>query len=225
MRSTFLKSTALGALAAIAMGGAPALAQTSGDQVPEQESASQSGQVSPDTVVATVDDTEIVNADVTEFISTLPPRMREQPRQMLLSMALEQVILRELLLREAQSLDLSSDRRVQEIAQADAQLAEEDAMVAIYLQDELSSRVSDEEIEQAYRQLHEQVSDDQSLPPLDALRPQIAQQLQGQALETLRAELVESAEIVVYGADGAQSGDGSRGDGGSESGAASSDSQ
>lgn len=168
----------------------------------QSEGHAQSGQsLALDTVVALVGDTEIAGAEVIEFISALPPRMRQQPPQMLMSMALDQVTLRELLLQEAQAQNFAEDPRVIEIADRNAQIAQEDAMVAVFLEDQLAERVSDEEVQRTYEQLQGQTADDQSLPPLDALRPQIERQLHQQAVRALRDELAQDVDVVVYGAE------------------------
>lgn len=196
---------AVAPLAAQEAGTADQSAQSS-DRTSQSEMPGQSGEqlqpgqsLAPDAVVATVGGTDIVGADVVEFISTLPPRMREQPPQILLSMAVEQKVLRELLLQEAQAQNLAEDPRVTEAVEQDAQLVQEDAMVAIYLQDQLSERVSETQVQHAYEQVQSQTGDDQSLPPLDALRPQIEQQLQQRAIQSLRDELVEGGKVVFYG--------------------------
>lgn len=208
---TFLRRGIAGVALTAAFGAAPLAAQeesadTSGTANQAQSgtpsNASGSGQsIAPETVLAMVGDSEIMGAEVIEFISALPPRMREQPPQVLASMALDQVILRELLLQEAQSQNLSEDPRVTEIVDQQAELAQEDAMVAVLLEDELAERVSAEQVQQAYDQLQTRTADGQNLPPLDALRPQIEQQLQQQAVRALRDELMQDADVVVYGAE------------------------
>ena len=248
---SLMRRAAIGASLSLAVAAGPALAQdnatagqtgqssqsTQADQsATSGQSGEQSRSLAPETVLALVGDSEIRGADLIEFISAMPPRMRQQPPQMLMSMALDQVILRELLLQEAQAQNLAEDPRVTEIVDRNAQVAQEDAMVAVFLEDQLASRVSDEQVQQTYEQLQSQAGADQSLPPLEALRPQIERQLQQQAVQALRDELVQDVEVVVYGAgdpesqSGANASDQSQDNGsgsaeGSTSGSTSSDSQ
>ncbi len=212
---SLMRRTAIGACLSLAVAAVPALAQendasgqsgqtSQSTQADQSGTSGQSGEQSRslalETVLALVGDSEIRGADLIEFISAMPPRMRQQPPQMLMSMALDQVILRELLLQEAQAQNLAEDPRVTEIVDRNAQVAQEDAMVAVFLEDQLASRVSDEQVQQTYEKLQSQVGADQSLPPLEALRPQIERQLQQQAVQALRDELVQDVEVVVYGA-------------------------
>lgn len=78
---------------------------------------------------------------------------------------------------------------------------EEDALIAVYLEDQLDTRVTEEAVQQAYKQSQNQVPGDESLP-LEEVRPQIEQQLRQQALLTIRENLTEGADVVFYGAGG-----------------------
>lgn len=212
----FLRRSVAGVALAAAFGVTPLTAQEEDNDTSGATNQAQSGtpfdasgssqSIAPETVLAMVGDSEIMGAEVIEFISALPPRMREQPPQVLTSMALDQVILRELLLQEAQSQNLSEDPRVTEIVDQEAELAQEDAMVAVLLEDELAERVSADQVQQAYDRLQTRTADNQDLPLLDVLRPQIEQQLQQQAVRTLRDELIQDADVVVYGAEDPGSG-------------------
>ncbi len=228
MRRTTASIALIAALAA-----SPVAAQDN-SATASSESQNQSGvtqSMNSDQPVASVGDTEITGADLVAFIDSLPPRMREQPPQMVVSMALQQVVLRELLLQEAEAQNLGEDTQVQTMVDEAANVAREDAMVQVYLQRELASRVTDEAVQQAYDQVAEQ--SEQELPPLEQVRPQIEQQLQQQAVQSLRQELAADVEVVIYGPDGepmpgdSQSGEANPGDAGSASGSdeTSSDSQ
>lgn len=156
---------------------------------------------SADQRVASVGETDITGADVTAFIETLPPRIREQPPQMITSIALQQLVLRELLLQEAMAENLGEDPEVVTLVEEAADVAREDAMVQVYLQRELDARVTDEAVQQTYDRLVEQ--SDQELPPLEQVRPQIERQLQQQAVRAVQKDIAADVDVIVYGPDGA----------------------
>lgn len=213
MTRTFLRTSVTGVALAAVLGMTPVAAQQStqggGSGEPGQQGSAQQAQqggteqaMSPDTVIATVGGSDIVGADLIAFLETLPPQMRQQPPQMLLSMGVEQLVLRELFLQEAQSQNLSQDPRVTAIVEEAGQTVQEDAMVEVYLQDQLDSRVTDEAVQQTYEQLQSQAPEGESLPPLEEVRSQIEQQLRQQALLSIREDLTEGAEVIFYGAGG-----------------------
>lgn len=156
--------------------------------------------IDPDQLVASVGETEIVGSDVSEFIDSLPPRMRQQPPQMLISMAVQQVVLRELMLQDAKAQNLDEDPEVQSIVEQSSDVAREDAMVQVYLARELETRVTDEKVQQTYDQVAEQTEEE--LPPVEDVRLQIKQQLQQQAVQGVQQDLAADVEIVFYGPDG-----------------------
>lgn len=156
-----------------------------------------------DTLIATVGEERITGADVVATISALPPQLRQQPPEMLVPMAVDSLVLRELILGEARAQNLAEDPEVRTLADASAQVAEEDAMVQVYLQRELESRVTDQAVQQTYDALVQSVPEQQGqLPPLEQVRPQIEQQLRQQALQGLRSELQGDVVVVLYGPDG-----------------------
>ncbi len=203
-------SAAAAALLSVPFAGGAALAQESNgtDQTQQsQETAQRSSQPATgsgqteggpqqDQVVATVGETEIRGSDVMTVIGLLPPQMQSQPPQMLVPMALQQLILRELILEEARAQNLSDDPDVVALVEGSAQTAEEDAMVKVWLDRELADVVTDESVQQVYEQA--QAQGQQDLPPIEEARPQIEQLLMQQAMQEIQSRLRQGAEIVLY---------------------------
>lgn len=158
-----------------------------------------------ETLIATVGEERITGADVVATIDALPPQLRQQPPALLIPMAVDSLVTRELILGEARAQNLGEDPEVRSLADASAEIAEEDAMVQVYLQRELASRVTDEAVQGAYDALAQSVQAQGAqgqLPPLEQVRPQIERQLQQQALQGLRSELQGDVAVVFYGPDG-----------------------
>ncbi len=217
---SYLRRTAIAALLGFPLAIGPAVAQqtnsaTTGTQQqdPAQQQSNQptgsagnsdSGQQSGagkqgDSVVATVGETEIRGSDVMTVVGMLPPQIQSQPPEMLLPMALEQLILRELILEKARSENLADDPEVQAMKESSATTAQDDAMVQIWLNRQLEGVVTDEAVQQAYDQAKSQ---DQNVPPLEQVRPQIEQFLRQQAIRDIGQELRQGADIVFYDATG-----------------------
>ncbi len=155
----------------------------------------------PDQLIATVDGSEITAADVQAAINALPPQMRQRmPDDMLASMAVDQLVLRQLILDEAESQNLSDDPEVQELIEQNERANEEDAILQVYVQRELEGAVTDEAVQETYDEVAAQ--SEQEVPPLEEVRPQIEQQLRQQRLAEVRDNLMQDVEIVYYGPDG-----------------------
>jgi hypothetical protein len=213
-----LRATTAVALLALPLAAAPARSQTQEQPAPsdqpqtqEQQAPSgqqntaqngEQGQPQENALVATVGDKEIRSADVMRVIGLLPEPMRAQPPELLVPLAVDQIVLRELILQEARAENLQDDPEVAELAQQSAQAGEEDAMVQIWVQRALESRVTDERVQQVYDQLTAGAGEGQEVPPLEEVRPQIEQQARQQALGEIRAELEQGADIVFYDPSG-----------------------
>ena len=207
-----IRSTALAALLSLPLASGAALAQETGQtdqsttpsqdttQQQSSQSATDSGQTGgdqqEDTVVATVGEAEIRGSDVMTFIGMLPPQLQSQPPQMLVPMALEQLIFRELILEDARSQNLADDPEVVALVDGATVTAADDAMVQVWIDRETAGVVTDEAVQQAYDQAQSEGS--QELPPLEEVRPQIEQYLRQQALQDIRTRLSEGADIVLY---------------------------
>lgn len=165
----------------------------SGDAV-SQGSASSNEQA--DALVATVGGAEIRGSDVMTVIGMLPPQLQSQPPQMLVPMALDQLILRELILEDARGRGLESDPEVQSLVEGAMQGAQDDAIVQVWLDRETAGAVTEEAIQESYAAA--QAQGQQNLPPLEEVRPQIEQYLLQQALQDIQARLRQDAEIVFY---------------------------
>ncbi|SDY89474.1 hypothetical protein [Citreimonas salinaria] len=200
---TLLRRTTVGVAMIAALATTPLSAQESGSSGSGESQTQSPGaaqMIIPDQRVVSVGETEITGADVSEFIESFPPRLRQQPPQMLISMAVQNMVLRELLLQEAEAQNLGEDPEVQSIVEQAADVAREDAMVQVYLVRELEKRVTDEAVQQTYDQIAEQTEEE--LPPLEDVRLQIVQQLQQQAVQGVQQDLASGVEIVFYGPDG-----------------------
>ncbi|MEI4263639.1 hypothetical protein [Roseovarius sp. D0-M9] len=199
---TLLHRTTVGIAMIATLATTPLAAQESGSSgsSESQTQADATQLINPDQRIASVGETEIIGSDVSEFIDSLPPRMRQQPPQVLISMAVQQTVLRELLLQEAEAQNLGEDPEVQSIVEQSADVAREDAMVQVYLVRELENRVTDEAVQQTYDEIAEQTEEE--LPPLEDIRLQIEQQLQQQAVQGVQQDLAADVEIVFYGPDG-----------------------
>ena len=205
-------STAVAAVLSRPLGSGATLAQETGrsDQsaTPAQEQTQQQssqsttgpgqmgGDRQQDAVVATVGEAEILGSDVMTFIGMLPPQLQSQPPQMLVPLALEQLIFRELILEDARAQNLADDPEVVALVDGATQTAADDAMVQVWIDRETAGVVTDEAVQQAYDQAQSQGAQD--LPPLEDVRPQIEQHLRQQALQEIRTRLSEGADIVVY---------------------------
>lgn len=201
-----LLSTAMAAVFAIPFAAMPALAQENqskdaGQASDQQDSSAANSttagnQQQADSLVATVGKKEIRGSDVMTVIGLLPPQLQSQPPQMLVPIALEQLILRELILQEAQAQNFAEDPEVIALVEDSAQTAEEDAMVQVWLDREMANAVSDEAVQNVYDQAKAQSQEE--LPPLEEVRPQIEQSLRQQAMQEVRMQLREGADIVLY---------------------------
>lgn len=215
MTNSKMRSTAVAALLSlpVATGGALAQQSQETDQAQPQSTQSQdatqgqssqtnqnSGQASgtqqADARVATVGDAEILGSDVMAVIGMFPPQLQAQPPQMLVPMAVEQLILRELILADARRHNLAADPEVIALVETSSQAAEEDAMVQVWLDREMANVVTDEAVQQVYSGA--QAQGQQGLPSIDAVRPQIEQHLRQQAIRDLQTRLRQGADVVLY---------------------------
>ena len=209
-----MRSTAIAALLSLPLASGAAFAQQSQGTDQSQQQGSQtattqqqssqasgtSGQAAGtqqgDAVVATVGDAEILGSDVMTVIGTLPPQLRSQPPQMLVPMALQQLITRELILEQARSQNLAADPEVVALVDGATQAAEENAMVQVWLNRQMESAVIDGAVNQIYEGFRAQGQQD--LPALEVVRPQIEQRLRAQAMQDIQAQLQQDANIVLY---------------------------
>lgn len=176
-----------------AAGQTPEQAQPSGDTAPAESEA-------PDALLATVGGSEIRSSDLLRAIGTLPPPVSAQPPEMLATFALEQLLLREAIVQEARAQGLAEDAEVRSLVAEATRNAEEDALVQVWLEQELGRRVPPEAVDQAYAGLQAIATGE--VPPLERIRPQIEQRLRQQAIADLRASLLAEADITLFGPDG-----------------------
>ena len=216
MPNSNMRSTAIAAFLSLPLASGAAFAQqsqqtgqtdqstTPSQDTAQQQSSSQSatgsgqaaGSQQEDSVVATVGDAEIRGSDVMTVIGMLPPQLQSQPPQMLVPMALEQLILRELILEEARGQSLADDPEVVALVENSTQTAEEDAMVQVWLDRQMANVVTDEAVQQVYEGAQAQGA--QGLPPIEEVRPQIEQHLRQQAMQDIQMRLRQGADVVLY---------------------------
>ena len=147
-------------------------------------------------IIVSVDDTDIRERDVMAAIQALPQQARQQDPQQLVPAVVQQLILRELVIEEARADGLVNDPEVEEMAGDGGEQATEQALVQVWLQRELDSRISGSDVEEAYADVQESNPDmDQ---PLSEVRSQIRQMLQRQEIQNVNVELREDADITFY---------------------------
>ncbi|WOI56431.1 hypothetical protein [Palleronia sp. LCG004] len=179
---------------------------TSSDSTASDSSSSASGDsdmsgssdmASPDedAVVVSVGDSDITAADVTAAISALPPQMQQTPPEQLVPFAVEQLVLRELILQDAEEQGITGD-----VSDDQPEMAQENATIEAYLNQQMEGVVTDDAVQEAYDEVA--ADTEEELPPLEAVRPQIEQQLRQERLAELRSDLMDGVEIVYYGPDG-----------------------
>ena len=182
--------------------GEPGKSGTQSGQAPSQGDAGQQAAAdgNEDALVAKVGDREIRRSDVLTVIGMLPAQLQQQPPEMLIPIALDQLVMRELILQEAKDAGLESDPAVSALDAGAPEREKEDAMVQTWLEQELGKAVTEEKVQETYTTLKQQMGD--QAPDVETLRPQIEQELRQQAFLDLSRDLQEGAEITLYGPDG-----------------------
>lgn len=150
-----------------------------------------------DPLIVTVGDAEITASDVQTAIQAFPPQLAQQvPPEQLISVAVDQLVLRELILQRAEQENLSEDPEVQQMIEENGERSREDAIVQVYVQRAMDEAISDEAVQGAYDDATSQT--EQELPPIDQVRPQIEQQLRQERLSTLRQELIGQGTVITF---------------------------
>jgi len=194
-----LHGTALTAAFGLGLVAVPALAQENQSQ--QDQNTSAQAQAQDNRKVATVNGTDIVTGDLMRFVDMLPDQLRRsQPPEMVISAAIQQLVMRELILEEARRANLAENDRVKQLVEQSTIDAEDDAMIQVWLEQEFEDDITDEAVQGAYDAL--QATSAQELPPLEQVRPQIEQQLRQQAYADLQTQLQQGADIVFYDASG-----------------------
>lgn len=153
-----------------------------------------------DMIVAKVGGREIRHSDVVSAISMLPPQLQQQPPEMLIPIALDQLVMRELILQRAEEAGVQKDPAATSLAEGASKRAVEDTMVRVWLEKKLGQAVTDEKVRQTYDAVREQLGDE--APSMQVLRPQIEQELRQQAFLDLSRDLQADAKVTLYGPDG-----------------------
>ena len=167
---------------------------------PAQEQTQAGAGQEADLLVAKVGDSEIHRSDVLGVIGMLPPQLQQQPPEMLIPMALDQLVLRELILQEAQKEGLENDPEVTGMATDASDQAREDAMVQVWLDRQLADAVTEAKVNETYGTIQGQLGP--QAPELEQIRPQIEQELRRQAFNEISTDLQADADVTIYGPDG-----------------------
>ena len=188
--------------------GSPAAGDNAGNTSGAGESAA-SGTPSEDpniitdmsTVVVSVGDTDITAGQIRDMLSSMPPQVQTQPMELLVPLAVEELVMRELVLQKARSEGFDESPQVQEMANGgDSENALENATIRAYLAERMRGAVTDETVQAAYDEAAANTG--QEVPPLEEVRPQIEQQLRQRRLIEIRDELKNDIDVVYYGPDG-----------------------
>lgn len=153
-----------------------------------------------DALVVTVGDKDILGSDVSAAISLLPPQLRQQPPAMIVPMAVNQLIARELILDAAMAENFGEDPEVIALVDEAQNATQEDAIVQVWLDRKLDEQVTDKEIKAEYEEI--KAGTDQAIPPLEDVSAQIEQQLRQEAFAGIQQNLREDVMITFYGPDG-----------------------
>lgn len=153
-----------------------------------------------DVLIVTVGDNEILGSDVNAAISMLPPQLRQQSSAMIVPMAVNQLIARQLILDAAMNENFDEDPEVVALVDEAQNGTEEDAIVQVWLDRKLDERVGDAEVQAEYDEI--KAGTEKEIPPLEDVRAQIEQQLRQEAFAGLQEDLREDVTITFYGPDG-----------------------
>lgn len=97
-------------------------------------------------VVARVDGKDITRLDVFNLVQTLPPQTRQMPLEKLFPMAVDQLISAKVIEKKTEGVDLSADEEVKK----QLELAREQIERSVYIQKEVSKKVTDDRLKAAY---------------------------------------------------------------------------
>lgn len=104
-------------------------------------------------VVAIVDGKEIKRGDVFEFISQLPPNVRQMPIQQLFPMAQEQVINNMVISQKADAANLEDDQKVKDLEKQ----AKEQIIRNVYIQRQVDAQITPQKLQEAYQDMLKQM--------------------------------------------------------------------
>lgn len=141
------------------------VATAAGEEKPAKESAStpqgqtasfEGVKVKPgNPIVAKVDGKEITRVDVYRYVQTMPANIQKLPATKVYPLAVEQVINTRVIQNKAETADLSDDPEVkQQLA-----IAKQQIMRGIYVQREVSKKISEGDVKKAYKKYISSVPD------------------------------------------------------------------
>lgn len=160
----------------------------------------QTGAAGDNVLLATVNGVEIRQSDITQVISSLPPQMRQLPPEMVVSMAVDQVVTQELFLEQARSQDLGNDPEVRSLVEPLIEQLTEQAMVQVWLSRQFEEQVDEARLQEEFAEFQEANPDSELT--FEQARPQLEQAVRREVLADLTVNLSERADIVFYDASG-----------------------
>ncbi len=153
-----------------------------------------------DQLVVTVNGSEIRQSDIRDAISTLPPQMQQMPEEMLVGLALDQLVARQLILEEANSQQLAEDPEVKQLVDSMLNRLTEQAVVQVWLTRELEGEITEERLREEFDRY--QQANSQSDLTFEQARPQIEQALRQQVMSNVTDRLRQGADVVFFDASG-----------------------
>lgn len=153
-----------------------------------------------DPLIATVNGTEIRQSDVQAMFAALPPQMRQLPPQTVASLAIEQLVTRELILQEAQAQNYADDPEVRDLIARMVERLTEQAIVQTWLERQLAQDVDPARLQQEFERY--QAENPESEETLERLRPQLEQAVRQQLVNELAQALRADAAVIFYDESG-----------------------
>lgn len=99
-------------------------------------------------VVAKVGDEEIMRLDVLNFITQLPPNVRQMPIEQLFPMALEQVVNTRIIAMNVDTDQVKDDETVQK----QIEMAKEQILRNAYIEQEVEKKITEDKLKKAYKE-------------------------------------------------------------------------
>ncbi|MFP4314025.1 MAG: peptidylprolyl isomerase [Alphaproteobacteria bacterium] len=165
-------------------------AEAGAEGTSEQANAETPMKIEPgNPVVAKVGDEEITRLDVLNFITQLPPNIRQLPIEQLFPLAQEQVVNSKIIEMNVDSESVAESEEVQQ----QIENAREQIIRNAYLEEEVAKRLTDERLQQAYE---EQVSSQPDVEEVKASHILVEEEAKAQELIQQLEEGADFAELA-----------------------------
>lgn len=140
-------------------------------------------------VVAKVGDEEIMRLDVLNFITQLPPNVRQMPIEQLFPMALEQVVNTRIIAMNVDTDQVKDDETVQK----QIEMAKEQILRNAYIEQEVEKKITDDRLKKAYK---EQVTSQPDVEQVKAAHILVADEAKAKELIAKLNEGADFAELA-----------------------------